>query len=287
MCDRIGWPIHFLPLARGGYEGKGKPYTLVLPMSHPLVITSPHPSLPRRGIDCGPGEGGLNPPRRIIVWAVGFVMVGALLVLRWYQRPDPDTGFTLTAAWQIKQGLVPYRDFFEYHTPGAFYLLAWVFALVGTSYAAAKTFSILLVLAATVALDRLVVRFTRNPAHRLAVVGAWLVLQLQYPLVGYHAYAVCASVALALLLVVAWRQLRMSLWLLLGVLGGGDCLARAAARGRGTCRGAHRGGRNQTLAADSWLPDGGPHLRLASVDYALARVLAKHRRIPDAVVCGC
>ncbi len=44
------------------------------------------------------------------------VIVGMLAVLYaaicWYPQPNPDAGQTLTAAWQITQGLVPYRDFF-------------------------------------------------------------------------------------------------------------------------------------------------------------------------------
>lgn len=164
---------------------------------------------------------GLNSPRRILILAVGVVIIGALLVLRWYQRPDPDTGFTLTAAWQITQGATPYRDFFEYHAPGSFYLLAIVFAVFGSSYAVAKLFSLLLVLVGLYGLLTLGRLLALPSPVRLAVCFAWLTWQLQYPLMSYHAYAAIASIWFSVLLVAVWQNQSSRKWFALGLAAGG------------------------------------------------------------------
>lgn len=51
------------------------------------------------------------------------------LLVNW--RLVDDEVEHLHAAWAIAQGQVPYRDFFQNHTPLLYYLLAPVFALMG------------------------------------------------------------------------------------------------------------------------------------------------------------
>src|SRR5512145_710173 len=44
--------------------------------------------------------------------------------LAWSYRYQADEWQHLKAAWSIAHGSLPYRDFFEHHTPGLWYLMA-------------------------------------------------------------------------------------------------------------------------------------------------------------------
>src|SRR5580765_1836992 len=64
--------------------------------------------------------------------ALGVVGLGCLALV-WYHRVVIDTGLvpaiideywiTVSARW-INEGLLPYRDFFQFHFPGSYYLYA-------------------------------------------------------------------------------------------------------------------------------------------------------------------
>lgn len=153
----------------------------------------------------------------IVGWAA---LLSVLVIFRWYPDPDPDAGVTLTSAWQITQGLVPYRDFFEFHTPGAFYLVAAVIRMFGPSWVAVKFFSLVATVATVVGLDRLVLQFTRRSADRIVVLAAWVALQLQFPLVSYNNYAQLGTIWAAWLLISAWRQRTAVVWFACGVSSG-------------------------------------------------------------------
>ena len=53
---------------------------------------------------------------------------------------DPDEFEHLHTSWLLSKGFVPYRDYFEHHTPALYFFLAPVFAFfdVETSFAEAK-----------------------------------------------------------------------------------------------------------------------------------------------------
>ncbi|MDD5109852.1 MAG: hypothetical protein PHI63_01375 [Patescibacteria group bacterium] len=142
--------------------------------------------------------------------AFPVMIVGTLAalyaVICWYPQPNPDVGQTLTSAWQITQGLVPYRDFFEFRTPGSFYVLAGVFQWFGATYLAAKIFGTLLVLLTAFGLDRLCRLFTGSGWARVAVQIAWMGLLLQFPLISFNTYAHLASIWAGYVAVQAWRK---------------------------------------------------------------------------------
>jgi len=63
-----------------------------------------------------------------------LAVIAALLLARIPSIPvrffDPDELEHAHAAWSVWKGMVPYRDFFEHHTPGYYYLLAPFFRWV-------------------------------------------------------------------------------------------------------------------------------------------------------------
>ncbi len=54
---------------------------------------------------------------------------------------DPDEFQHLHAAWCVSQGMVPYADFFEHHTPGLSYLLAPMLSLLQVGSSADNAFA--------------------------------------------------------------------------------------------------------------------------------------------------
>jgi 4-amino-4-deoxy-L-arabinose transferase-like glycosyltransferase len=79
-------------------------------------------------------------PSRTLPWPIAALAAGLvvapliarlpLLVVRGF---NPDEFEHLHAAWCVAQGQLPYRDFFEHHTPGLYYLLAPLLALFDTA----------------------------------------------------------------------------------------------------------------------------------------------------------
>lgn len=75
--------------------------------------------------------------------AIAILLLGRIpaIPVRFF---DPDELEHAHAAWSLSRGLIPYRDFFEHHTPGYYYLLAPFFSLrwfaVDQSFAGAMRF---------------------------------------------------------------------------------------------------------------------------------------------------
>lgn len=150
----------------------------------------------------------------IVVIAAVMLAGGIALMLRWYptlDTLDADEGWMLTQAWQISQGLVPFRDFVDFHTPGAFYVLAFVFKIFGPSYLAARLLTVILTLATAVVLDRLTKIFTQRRWHRMATQAFWWLSMSMYPLLTPNHYASLASIWATYALVSAWRK-RQAAW---------------------------------------------------------------------------
>jgi hypothetical protein len=89
-----------------------------------------------------------NPPRGRRVTLVAFAATGAFLLARLppllHREFDPDELEHAHAAWSLFRGMVPYKDFFEHHTPWYYYLLRPFFNWfpVDASFEAAKHFLI-------------------------------------------------------------------------------------------------------------------------------------------------
>src|SRR5438874_9019302 len=81
-----------------------------------------------------------SPPDRdrlvpVLLFVVSFAY---LAVFRHYSSLEPDEGIVLQGGERILRGEVPYRDFFSFYTPGSFYLVAFLFRLLGDSLVVAR-----------------------------------------------------------------------------------------------------------------------------------------------------
>jgi len=66
----------------------------------------------------------------LLLIALAFFLRLPLLRVRYF---DPDELEHLHAAWCIYRGMLPYRDFFEHHTPLLHYVLAFLYPALGES----------------------------------------------------------------------------------------------------------------------------------------------------------
>lgn len=112
--------------------------------------------------------------------------------LHWGHWVHPDEGATLMGAWQVSQGLIIYRDWFDYLAPGAVYLLGAVFWAVGATYVVAKLWSLLLLVSAAVALSR-IGAYLGLGRFRYWPPAAWLLLTNSAVLINYQTYALVAA----------------------------------------------------------------------------------------------
>lgn len=78
-------------------------------------------------------------------WATLFLL---LAIVHSGHPLNSDEGMVLNGAWNLMNGREPYTDFFEIMTPGSFYVVYWLWELLGPHYFIAKALAVLSVFAA-------------------------------------------------------------------------------------------------------------------------------------------
>lgn len=147
-----------------------------------------------------------------------YILVG--IALYWLHPLNPDEGLTLTGAWRVVLGDMPYRDFFDFTPPGSWLLLAGAFQLFGTTYLVARVTVLVGLLAAGVLLHHLCRKHLTG--WRLGVVPfVWLGLMAHYPLVNHNVLALAMSVGAWAAVTTALRRPTPGWFVLAGLLTAG------------------------------------------------------------------
>jgi hypothetical protein len=76
-----------------------------------------------------------------VVWL--FALLAFTSFLHSSHLFDSDEGIVLAGAWNLTNGKAIYYDFFEFITPGSFYLVFWFWKLLGVNYWIAKGLAII------------------------------------------------------------------------------------------------------------------------------------------------
>jgi len=153
-------------------------------------------------------------------WLLGLGVFGYLMAFP-QTLNGADESFILYGASRILKGQAIYRDFFEFITPGSFYLFAGVFAIAGPSLLGARA-----VMAATNALSCVFLfRLTRQVASALeacAAVVVFVVLCLPvWRMASPHWLSTTLCLATAtLLLSECWTETARARAVAVGVLAG-------------------------------------------------------------------
>src|SRR5260370_20508031 len=75
---------------------------------------------------------------RVTPLLVFLLSLGYLCAFVRYSSLEPDEGILLQGGQRILEGQIPYRDFFSFYTPGAFYLVAAMFKVFGNAFVVAR-----------------------------------------------------------------------------------------------------------------------------------------------------
>ncbi|HET9062118.1 MAG TPA: hypothetical protein VFO62_02410, partial [Candidatus Binatia bacterium] len=136
----------------------------------------------------------------VVLFVLGFTLCRRAIVLS-------DEGYLLKQAEDLLHGSVMYRDLDAFVTPGLWFLLAGLFAVIEPSVLATRGLALVCYLATAVLIWR-IVRRAADERHALGAIGAYAVLTVwafpAWTLAFYSPYSVLfALVALERLL--AWQ----------------------------------------------------------------------------------
>jgi hypothetical protein len=100
---------------------------------------------------------------------------------------DSDEGLVLGGAWRLWQGEKIYTDFFEYVTPGSFYLIYWVWNIFDTpSYLLAKAFSLLCLLLSAFGVYLISKKSGLNKNFSMASAATFIYIAMAWPTLSYN-----------------------------------------------------------------------------------------------------
>ncbi len=138
---------------------------------------------------------------------------------------NSDEGTTLSAAWDIYRGLVPYRDTFEYVAPGSAYAIAAWWQLTGASYLHARLLALLLLAASGWLLASAAWGAQSKvwPPVVLAAVYYWACTTALQPVVNHNVFFVLPGTLVVLLALRWFCRLHWASHLALGLACGLAC----------------------------------------------------------------
>jgi hypothetical protein len=142
----------------------------------------------------------------VVGWALALAAFAYLMALP-PTLNDADESFILYEAKRVLQGQAPYRDFFDFVTPGSFYLYALAYAVGGTSITTARVTTSLLHALSTACTFFLTFYLASTIE---AVIAAMLIAVICVPLwnmSSHHWIATAFSLASAVVLLAPrWQQ---------------------------------------------------------------------------------
>ena len=120
--------------------------------------------------------------RRAFNLALGMALTGLavwtlyrVLQLATMTELGPDGGYFVVRSWQVRDGEIPYRDFYWWHTPGILYLLRYSASLFGENHAS-LAWQVLIQQLATLILLLAVMRRLFDSSLRPLALGATVFL---------------------------------------------------------------------------------------------------------------
>ncbi|MDZ7798914.1 MAG: glycosyltransferase family 39 protein [Patescibacteria group bacterium] len=127
---------------------------------------------------------------------LSLFLISAFLLHFWYGLSS-DEGIALNGAWNIYNGRMLYHDFFEYISPGSFYLIYGIFSLFGASYLIVKIFSFLcLVLSTWLIYKIFLILSPYKTAGLIATFVFFIITSLSYPLINHNTYSLFLTIIL-------------------------------------------------------------------------------------------
>lgn len=127
----------------------------------------------------------------IFYWLIIILLA---FLFHWRHYVNSDEGMVLTGGWRVSLGQIPYLDFFDYITPGAYYYLAIFFKFFGATYLVAKIASVLLLIISAVGIFSICRLLIKRLSLCLTGPLLWLVASTFYPLINHNQYSTFAAI---------------------------------------------------------------------------------------------
>ncbi len=163
----------------------------------------------------------MKPPAKLIIkkYLPWFIFAVALFLIHWRYELNSDEGVVLNAAWDIIQGKKMYFDTFEFMAPGAAYLIAGLWKLVGASYTSARILSLVILYSGVIGLyvisRELGIKRWRYFASMLFIVGSAF-----WQPIHYNAFNTVATIWALYFIIRAFQKNIFYFWLLSGFCSG-------------------------------------------------------------------
>src|SRR3990172_2060955 len=91
--------------------------------------------------------------RNLLGFDISFLIILALLIFFLHsQIAFFDWGEVTTPSWLVTKGYLPYKDFFDHHAPGLYYLTAAFMKIFGNSLEVIKYETILVIITSIILL---------------------------------------------------------------------------------------------------------------------------------------
>jgi len=105
--------------------------------------------------------------KKINIWKILFWFALAVLAVFFHSDHflNGDEGVTLNGAWNLYNHRHLYFDFFSFLPPLSFYLIYWIWLILGVSFWSAKAFSIILLLAGAFGLFKISEHLRSHPIN--------------------------------------------------------------------------------------------------------------------------
>jgi hypothetical protein len=116
-----------------------------------------------------------------------IIIAGILILLHFNRTLNNDEGLVLEGALNIFNHKEIYKDFFEFTTPGIFYLFAWAWQIFGISYWVAKALTILAIIASLIGVYQISQNISKKSTN---ILGPLLLIlnSATWPIVMYHSF---------------------------------------------------------------------------------------------------
>lgn len=117
-------------------------------------------------------------------WLILFLVLG---LFHFKHYADSDEGMVLEGAWNLINGRALYYDFFEFITPGSFYLIYWAWLIFGTHYFIAKLIAILFVFFSAIGVFKISEEVTKSKSAYLTPL-VFIISSFYWPLINHNTF---------------------------------------------------------------------------------------------------
>ncbi|MDD5625644.1 MAG: glycosyltransferase family 39 protein [Patescibacteria group bacterium] len=110
-----------------------------------------------------------------------------LLFFHCARLPDSDEGIVLNGAWNLINHRQLYIDFFEFISPGSFYLIFWFWKIFGIHYFVAKFLAVIIVFLSSIGIYKITQTVSKNKVNRFFPL-IFIITSIYWPIINHNTF---------------------------------------------------------------------------------------------------